>query len=269
VIDDPGLAADDAAFDISDEADVRALLRAEERHFWHRARNRFIAKKLADRGIAKGARVLELGCGAGCVSSDLARRGYAVTGVDGHRSLVDVARRRAPDARFLCRDLRKPLIDLGGEPFDVVCLFDVIEHLDEPRDALSRALDFARPGGLLVGTVPALMMLWSRIDEQSGHKTRYSAQTLTELLRTVPASRLLEVTPFFRSLVPLLFFQRRIVTRRPARAASIENLRVPRWPVNGALYALTTLEQTIAARANVSALPGASLWFALTRIEGA
>jgi SAM-dependent methyltransferase len=264
-LDDSALAVDDEAFDISDEADVKALLEAEERHFWHRARNGFIASKLAERGVASGARVLELGCGAGCVSAELARRGYDVTGVDGHRALVEVARRRAPGVRFFCRDLRKPMRDLADEPFDVACLFDVVEHLDAPEVALERALGWVHPDGLVVGTVPALMTLWSRIDEQSGHKTRYTAGRLEALLRRITAATLVEVAPFFRCLVPLLLVQRRVVTRYPARAASVANLRVPRWPINDALYALCRAEQKLASIATIDAIPGASLWFALSR----
>jgi hypothetical protein len=108
-------------------------------------------------------------------------------------------------------------------------------------------------------------MLWSRIDEQSGHKTRYTARRLRELLCGVAGAELVEVEPFFRSLVPILFLQRRMVTRHPSRAASVANLRVPRWPMNDALYALVDIEQRAASWIDLSGVPGASLWFALRR----
>src|SRR5262249_22769426 len=106
-------------FDISDEADVRALLFAEENHFWHRSRNHIILSRLAQLGVPPGARVLELGSGAGCVAAELARAGYRVTGVDGHAELVRVAEERAPAARFLCHDLRHGTreLSLGADPF--------------------------------------------------------------------------------------------------------------------------------------------------------
>src|SRR5262249_12908488 len=103
---DPGLAPDDPAFDISDRDDVAALLSAEERHFWHRSRNRFICARLVRLGVSSGARIVELGCGAGCVAAELSGAGYELTGVDGHRALIDVATARAPAARFHCRALR-------------------------------------------------------------------------------------------------------------------------------------------------------------------
>jgi SAM-dependent methyltransferase len=260
-----GLPADHAAFDISDEADVQALLSAEERHFWHRARNRYIAKRLGRLGLTSGARILELGSGAGCVAAHLAAIGFEVTGVEGHQALIDVAKRRAPGVRFLCRDLRDAISDVAAESFDAVGLFDVIEHFDDPSALLARAATSVRRGGFVVGTVPALMALWSRIDQQSGHKTRYSTAGLAELLGRVSSTAFIEVVPFFRTLIPLLWLQRRLVTRHPGRAASVANSRVPAWPINTALYTLVQLEQALPVFADARSIPGASLWFALQR----
>jgi SAM-dependent methyltransferase len=269
------LSPDDAAFDISDEDDVRALLRAEDGHFWHRARNRFIHAKIEALGVTKGARILELGCGAGCVSAALSRAGYDVVGVDGHRSLLGVACTRAPRARFFCHDLRRGLPDLERGSFDVVGLFDVIEHLDDPLRALSDALVFAKPGGWVVGTVPALMALWSSIDEHAGHKTRYSERTLATTLSRLDGATVHEIAPFFRSLVPLVWAQRRLLGKsseaeaRVHAAASVQNLRVPPRPVNAVLLAMVSGEHALAPFLRRVTLPGASLWFSLVRTRGA
>jgi SAM-dependent methyltransferase len=258
-----GLAPDDPAFDISDRDDVAALLSAEERHFWHRSRNRFIRARLARLGVAAGARVVELGCGAGCVAAELASAGYDLTGVDGHRALVDVAASRAPGARFHCRDLRAGVPDLPERAFDVACLFDVIEHLDRPEQALETAIALTRPGGHVVGTVPAMMALWSGIDEHAGHKTRYSRASLREVLSRPSGVTVVEIAPFFRSLVPLMWAQRRLIGGRGSAAASVKNLTVPPSPVNAALFAMVTLEHALAP--DRLPLPGTSLWFALKR----
>src|SRR5262249_24774153 len=134
-----GLRPDDPAFDISDRDDVAALLLAEERHFWQRSRNRFIIARLARMAILPRARIVDLGCGAGSVAVALANAGYDLTGVDGHRELIEVARARAPSARFHCSDLRAGALDLPSSTFDVASLFDVIEHLDHPDHALELA----------------------------------------------------------------------------------------------------------------------------------
>jgi SAM-dependent methyltransferase len=259
------LSPNDPAFDISDEADVAALLRAEEQHFWHRSRNRYILAKLARLGALPGARVVELGCGAGCVAAELAGAGYELTGIDGHRALVDVAAARAPGAEFHCWDLREGASELPDRTFDVACLFDVIEHLDEPVRALDTALRLVRPGGYVVGTVPALMALWSGIDEHAGHKTRYSASTLRGVLERADGARVVAVTPFFRTLVPIMWAQRRLIGRRAGAVAAVRNLTVPPRPVNTALLAMVTFEHLMAPALDKTPLPGASLWFALRR----
>jgi 2-polyprenyl-3-methyl-5-hydroxy-6-metoxy-1,4-benzoquinol methylase len=260
-----GLRPDDPSFDISDAEDVHALHRAETSHFWHRARNRIIVSKLRALGVLPGATFLDLGCGAGCVAGALCASGYRVTGVDGHRALLDVAARRVPAATFLQHDLRQGTKGLALEPFDAAGLFDVIEHLNDPANAIADALDRVRPAGRVVGTVPALMSLWSAIDEHAGHVVRYDPGTLRAALSRVAGARILEITPFFRALVPLMAVQRRVIARRPGPAASVRNLTVPWAPLNAALYALAVIDNGLAPVLDRTPIPGASIWFALER----
>jgi SAM-dependent methyltransferase len=155
--------------------------------------------------------------------------------------------------------------DLHDEAFDAVCMFDVIEHLDHPKKAIEDALGWLGHGGRLVGTVPALMALWSGIDEHAGHKTRYSVRTLRAVLESVSGASVLEIAPFFRSLVPLMWIQRRYVGKRGDAAGAVKNLTVPRWPINAALFSMVTLEHRLATVLDRAPIPGASLWFALSR----
>jgi SAM-dependent methyltransferase len=55
--------------------------------------------------ITRGQRVLDLGCGPGDISAELAARGAVVTGVDRDPELLAAARTRAPDAQFERQDL--------------------------------------------------------------------------------------------------------------------------------------------------------------------
>jgi SAM-dependent methyltransferase len=263
----PPLSPDDPDFDISSDLDVQALLFAEEHHFWHRARNRLIVRRL--RALAPRARVLELGCGAGCVTAALSRAGYEVTGLDGHPALLEVASRRVPGVPLVCHDLRASKPSPAGAPFDVVALFDVIEHLDEPAQVLETAAELARPGGLVVGTVPASMFLWSGIDEHSGHKIRYSERTLREQLSQVRGTTVDEIVPFFGLLVPIMLVQRRVVGRRADAADAARNLAVPWWPVNEAMLALARVDEMLSPAYGRLGFPGASLWFALRVVRAA
>lgn len=256
---DPG----DGAFDVTDDRVMAALREAEDRHFWHRTRNEWIAERLRNVGVSKGARIIELGCGGGCVTAHLSRCGYEVVGVEGQRGLVELAASRASEARFWLHDLRRGVGELPERGFDVAGLFDVIEHIERPREVLESACTLVREGGMVVGTVPALRALWSRIDEQSGHKTRYEVETLREVLRGVSGAEVVEVVPFNRALVPLLWVQRKLVTRQDRSGSARANLEVPRAPVNELMAGVLRAERRLSRWLDTPRVQGSSLWFAI------
>jgi SAM-dependent methyltransferase len=259
------LLEDHAGYSVVDERAVRALSRAEDRHFWHRSRNAYITRRLRRLSMLPPASVLELGCGGGAVAGHLAAGGYVVTGIDGHLSRILEAAHRAPKARFFVHDLARGTAELGLLEFDVVAMFDVLEHLEHPAEALQDGLQRVRPGGLLVGTVPALMALWSAIDVHAGHRLRYDRRGLFALLDSIPGAELMEVSYFNRLLVPMLYVQRRWLIAQGERAQMAEqNFKVPWRPVNGLLNRLFQAEDALLGRI-ADAVPGASLWFALRR----
>ncbi|HET7755159.1 MAG TPA: class I SAM-dependent methyltransferase, partial [Anaeromyxobacteraceae bacterium] len=245
------------------EAALRELSIAEDRHFWHATRNELIAERLARAGVESPARVLELGCGGGCVAAHLSRAGYRVVGVDGSVARLREAAARAPNARFLAHDLGLGVPAEAGADFDAAGLFDVVEHLDDPVSALAAAVASVRPGGLVVGTVPAEMALWSVVDQAAGHRLRYDVPGLGEMLRRVVGAEVVEVVPFNRAIYPVLWLQRRLAAR-DASAAAVQSLRVPAAPLNALFGRLLRAERR--GRLPVaSRWPGTSIWFALRR----
>lgn len=253
----------DPSFDVTDARVMELLARAEEHHFWHRTRNEWIARRMQKLGLGVGARVIELGCGGGCVTAHLASAGYQVVGVEGQRSLVELASRRAPSARFFVHDLRRGVQELPERQFDAAGMFDVIEHVDQPEQVVAAASTMVREGGLIVGTVPGMQALWSRIDEQAGHRLRYDPDTLRATLERVANTELIEIVPFNRALVPMLWVQRRLVTLRGRTGSSSANLAVPPKPLNAVLGALLRAERRLPGWADTERVSGSSLWFAL------
>jgi 2-polyprenyl-3-methyl-5-hydroxy-6-metoxy-1,4-benzoquinol methylase len=252
-------------YSLADKEMRQALLIAEERHFWQLSRNRFISDRLARLAIRPPDRFLELGCGSGCVSAHLARTGYAVTGVDGHLQLIMEAAARAPTARFIVQDLVRDGGPNLGAGFDAVGLFDVIEHLDNPLAAVEGALMYVRSGGLVVGTVPALMALWSDADRRSGHRLRYNRSSLFELLRSVTGAKVVELVPFNCVLIPLLWLHRHFADASKDTTGE-RYFRVPWAPLNAFLYRLLRLEhRTLRRIPRTHFVPGASLWFAIRK----
>lgn len=114
--------------------------------------------------ITPGAHLLDVGCGAGEDTLDLARRvgaGGRVAGVDGSAAMVQEALRRARDASlgaggssplFLVGDVRAlPFAD-GG--FDGARVDRVLQHVDGPSEAVGELVRVVRPGGRVVACEP-------------------------------------------------------------------------------------------------------------------
>ena len=57
--------------------------------------------------------------------------------------------------------------------FDLVCAFDVIEHVDQDQASVTALGQLLKPGGYIATTVPAQPWMWSRHDELHHHKRRY------------------------------------------------------------------------------------------------
>lgn len=99
-----------------------------------------------------GARVMDIGCGAGETSLDLARAvspGGAVLGVDLSRALLDVAERRAQgldlEVRFEADDAQTS--DFGGERFDAAFSRFGVMFFADPAAAFANILKALKPGG--------------------------------------------------------------------------------------------------------------------------
>ncbi len=99
--------------------------------------------------------VLDLCCGSGSLSLELAERGCDVIGVDGSADMLAVAREKAAeeerDILFLCQDIRQ--LDLYGTVDGAVCMLDSLSHIlhtEDLREIFRRLGLFIAPDGLLV-----------------------------------------------------------------------------------------------------------------------
>lgn len=104
--------------------------------------------------LVPGQRVLDVGCGPGTISADLARRVFpgSVTGIDLSADIVDAARRDHPaehDARidFAVDDVYA--LHAEDESYDVVYAHQVLQHLGDPVAALREMRRVLRSPGLL------------------------------------------------------------------------------------------------------------------------
>jgi SAM-dependent methyltransferase len=73
----------------------------------------------------------------------------------------------------------------AGRGYDLVCAFEVLEHLEDDAGALAQWLPLVRPGGHLLLSVPADPDRFGPWDEMVGHCRRYTADQLRALLVAV------------------------------------------------------------------------------------
>ena len=115
--------------------------------------------------ILNNVRILDVGCGGGLLSESLSRLGGSVTAIDPSNEIVNVARAHAKldsqlniDFRggMSIEDLVKDHQQQEQQPFDVICVMDVIEHTKYPEQILQSASELLRkpsgdgdPGGIL------------------------------------------------------------------------------------------------------------------------
>jgi ubiquinone/menaquinone biosynthesis C-methylase UbiE len=110
-------------------------------------RDRFLAE-LTSR-LSDGARVLDLGCGAGATAAALAER-FEVTGIDISEAQLRLARSAAPRAAFLHGDFTE--FDFGDASFDAATALYSITHVPREKHAalFAQVARWLVPGGLFL-----------------------------------------------------------------------------------------------------------------------
>lgn len=211
----------------------------EGRHWWFAGRRAIIDDVLTRLEPTPRGRVLEVGCGCGGNFSMLAKYGE-LWATDTDDTALGYARRsglarvdygRLPDS-----------MPTGLEPFDLIVLLDVLEHVDEDVEALRRLRPLLRPGGRLLATVPAYRFLWSPHDTLHEHKRRYVRQDLRR--RVESAGYLVRRLTYFNTLLLPAVLVGRLLQSVFHRAPE-SDLQVPAAPVNRTLTALFASERRL------------------------
>jgi SAM-dependent methyltransferase len=225
----------------------------EERFWWYVARRRIILSQvnvLIERlslGNAGRPRLLDFGCGAG---ANLLALSSIVEpyGVDMSPQAVEYCLKRGlKNIRTIEADVLANGSNPFGEPFQIVTLLDVLEHIDNDVDALHSLSKWLAPGGMVMATVPAFNFLWSGEDYVSEHVRRYTARGLRNVF-TEAGYDVLFSTYFNTLLFPLqvsVTLAKRLLRPR----FMYETVVRPCSPsLNALLCAIFSLEERILSR---------------------
>jgi SAM-dependent methyltransferase len=101
-----------------------------------------------NRYAVKKDSLLEIGCGEGIFLQEALAQGYAcVCGVEPSKALVSKAK-NSVQAHIVC-DMMRPHL-FNAEQFDAICMFQVLDHVDDPQVLLFECFRLLKPGGLLL-----------------------------------------------------------------------------------------------------------------------
>jgi SAM-dependent methyltransferase len=173
---------------------------ATTNHFW--IKQRFcILQKLAGDLIKNSDHIAEIGCGNGVLQRQI--EDTFDKDVDGYDlNSVALSRSHARKSKTYCYNIYDQISSLK-ETYDLIFLFDVIEHIDNENEFIEKVLFHLRPGGHLVINVPALNYLYSGYDTAAGHIRRYSISSLDNMARDSNLSPLSTVY-WGLAMIPLL-----------------------------------------------------------------
>lgn len=206
-------------------------------------------------GLPDGARVLEVGCGAGRFAVDLARRGLSVVAIDPAAAMVEQTRRHAEQAGLCADNLTvapgdASALAFADQTFDLVVALGVLPWLEDPHQAMHEMERVTRRGGYVLVTEDNLLRLHSFFDPWLNPGTawlkrvtksalahvglyRASARTLGARLRSRryidAALRCAGLTPLRYASVgfgPFTVFRHAVL---PERAGVALHQRLQRW----------------------------------------
>ncbi|HTP07592.1 MAG TPA: class I SAM-dependent methyltransferase [Anaerolineae bacterium] len=119
-------------------ADMQKALRP---HFQRRLQ--VIEARLSQRG-----KILDVGCAAGYFLEEAQQRGWQICGMELSQEMADSAE------QLLHVPIYTELAAVPDRDFDVITLWEVIEHLPDPINTLRQLRDRLRPGGMLMLSTP-------------------------------------------------------------------------------------------------------------------
>lgn len=151
-------------------------------HWWYVARRQILRAQIEQLNLPAGADILEIGSGTGANLDLLAEFGNVVA-LEMRAEAIALAQER-------CGNAARPVSMRQGtcpqdlptlsQKFDLICLFDVLEHIEQDSESLAQLALLLKPAGTLMLTVPAYPWMWGPHDVHVHHKRRYTKRTLTD-----------------------------------------------------------------------------------------
>ena len=147
-------------------------------HFWIQGKTGLIEILFNKLNLEKNSKILDIGSGTG---QDL-----RIINKFGNTYVVDIEQKSLdmiPNEIVVEKKLSDICnIDYPDNFFDIVVLFDVLEHIKDDKKAVQEIYRVLKPNGIFIFTVPAFSFLYSNHDKNLGHFRRYNKKKIKALL---------------------------------------------------------------------------------------
>jgi SAM-dependent methyltransferase len=215
-------------------------------HWWFKARRGILDQTLHGLTISDNFQILEIGCGTGGNMEMLEQFG-TVYGMEMNEFAASYAREKTGKT-----------VHIGSLPdeipfdqkFDLICLFDVLEHIEDDIAAVAAIEPLLKPGGKIIFTVPAYQWMFGKHDRLLHHFRRYTRKSLAKIIINTGLS--INRTSYFNTfLLPLAVLARFVDTLTTTKEST--GYKMPAKIINSALYRIFSLEKYLLSRCNIPA----------------
>jgi len=186
---------------------IREYGKLETTNWWFQIRQKIILqtiRRFIPKGKSTGLKILNVGAATGASSRWLSALGEVVSVEYDPLFLEYLTAQGIPATSASITAL-----PFAANSFDLVCAFDVVEHVEDDKKAMLELARVCKPGGNVCITVPAFQSLWSNHDVINEHYRRYTKKTYQNIIERDVLLTL--YSSYFNSILfPPIFLVRKI-----------------------------------------------------------
>ena len=209
-------------------------------HFWVRRRFEVFRQLIRKLGLnLSNLKIAEIGCGHGLVQHQFSK--YYGINIDGF-DLNEVALKKSIHGQNLfLYDIHEKKPEYRNF-YDLIVLFDVIEHIDDQSKFIEAVLYHLKKDGILAINFPALELLYSDYDLAQGHFRRYNTNSIGFLERDFNCEKI-AMTYWGMPLLPLLMLRKFVLSFTNTKKQAISSgFKPPSKLANYLLHKLSRVE---------------------------